>query len=89
MNTERATTAAEDLQAEIDLRWADLQQLRDRIRLKIHLGAMDARDAWKRLEPKLDELEARAENATGKAAHAIRRDLDELRQSFGEFLGTL
>jgi hypothetical protein len=89
MTTERATTATEDLQAEIEHRLADLQQLRDRIRLKIHLAAMDARDAWARLEPQLDELESRAEKATGNAAHRLHQDVDRLRRSFTELLERL
>jgi hypothetical protein len=87
--TERATTAAEDLQSEIDHRRADLQQLRDRVRLKIHLGAMDGRDVWKKLEPRLAELEIRAEKATVQAAKSLREDFDELRRSFGELLTRL
>ena len=43
----------------------DLRQIADEIELKIHLGTMEARDAWRALKPRLVELE-RQFDATGK-----------------------
>jgi hypothetical protein len=45
-----------------------LQQLADKIRLQIHLGSMNAKDAWARLEPRVHEYERKAAAATDKLA---------------------
>jgi hypothetical protein len=39
---------------------ADLKELRDRARVKAHLGTMEAQDEWRKLESKWDNFEARA-----------------------------
>lgn len=37
--------------------YEDLAQLRDDLRVRIHLGEMDLRDQWEKLEPKWWELQ--------------------------------
>lgn len=37
-----------------------LAELRDELRVKLHLGGMEARQEWDRLEPKWQELEKKA-----------------------------
>jgi hypothetical protein len=48
--------------------WAELRALlgalRDEIRLKLHLGGMDLRDAWQQIEPEVDSLLAKARRST-------------------------
>lgn len=60
---------------------ANLAQLRDEVRVKLHLASMDAADEWNRLEPKAIELEGQAREAIEKAveevAHTTRDALDE------------
>ena len=41
----------------------DVQQLRDEIKLKLHLASMDAKDQWSQLEAQLQELEDEAKHA--------------------------
>ena len=43
-----------------------LHQLADEIRLQIHLGSMNAKDAWARLEPRVQAYEHKASKATDK-----------------------
>lgn len=57
----------------------EMGKLADEIRLKIHLASMDAKDTWHRLEPKLHELEQRAERATEKVGHEIQEMAQDLR----------
>jgi len=57
---------------------SDLKRLGDEIRLKIHLGGMDARDRWAAMDKDLGHLEAALE-ARGEqaidATRALMRDL--------------
>ena len=51
-----------------------LRQMADEIRVQLHLGGMEAKDAWAEFEPKLHAFEQQFDRATEDAAH----DLDEL-----------
>ncbi len=57
----------------------ELQKLAGEIRLKIHLAGMDAKDTWNRLEPKIHEVEQRAERATEKVGHELQDMAQDLR----------
>lgn len=48
---------AENLRATLKNDVAELERLRDEIRLRVHLAGMDAKSAWKELEPRVDALE--------------------------------
>jgi len=54
-----------------------MRALRDEIRLKIHLAGMDARDEWRKLEPKIEEVERAAHHLTeatrAAASDAVKR----------------
>lgn len=56
---------------------ADLVQLRDEIRVKVHLAGLDARSEWERLEPRVNELEGRARGAIEKAAEEVAQGTRE------------
>jgi len=63
----------------------DLRRMADEIRVRIHLAGLDAKEAWAKLEPRLRELEHKAERATDKAKEqlgelggTLRRELQEL-----------
>jgi predicted RNA-binding protein len=54
--------------------YESLAQLRDDLRVRIHLGEMEARDQWERLEPKWWELQrkvAAVERASADTAQEI------------------
>lgn len=63
----------------------ELSQLRDEIRVRLHLGGLDARDEWYHLEKRLDEVEQAVERAAGEAADATRGLAQELRRSMRGF----
>lgn len=57
----------------------ELEKLAGEIKLKIHLAGMDAKDTWNRLEPKLHDLEQRAERASEKVTHELKDMAQDLR----------
>jgi len=66
-----------------------LEQMRDEIQLKIHLGAADVRDEWTEVEKKFQHLRGRAERvgeAAEDAAESVGEALElaakEVRQGF-------
>lgn len=66
-----------------------LRRMADEIRLKIHLAGMDAKDAWNKLEPKLHELEHKAEAAKDRVAEGLDKAGDELREQMSKLLERL
>ncbi|MEO8180206.1 MAG: hypothetical protein ABI895_15330 [Deltaproteobacteria bacterium] len=56
----------------------DLQALAEEIRLKAHLASADGRDAWKKLEPQLQQFERRVEHVTESAMGELRQAGKEL-----------
>jgi ElaB/YqjD/DUF883 family membrane-anchored ribosome-binding protein len=72
---------------------ADLAQLRDEIRVKVHLAGMDAKSEWNRLEPRVLELEGKAKAALEKAADEVaqgtREALDELIDALRKLRGSM
>ncbi len=50
----------------------EVRGLADEIQLKIHLAGMDAKDAWRKLEPKLYDFEKRAAHAAQVTAAEVR-----------------
>jgi len=59
---------------------AQLRTLRDEIKVQLHLASMDAKDAWKKLEPGLSELEQKM----GQVTDASRSKAQELLKRFAE-----
>jgi hypothetical protein len=84
-------TAPEDkrLRARLDAQLDELTQMRDEIRVKLHLAGMDAKDAWKDLEPKLDKLEHEASiegETIADATLALAKNLSEAVRKFRDRL---
>lgn len=69
---EKATTRSDRIREELEQRRADVQRLADEVRLKIHLGGMDAKDAWQRLQPKLEDFERKAEKVGADIGKELR-----------------
>ncbi len=59
----------------------DLEQLRDTIRVKLHLGAMDVRDRFEELEPEVKAFERRAEKVTGEVSGELREGWAHLKKA--------
>jgi len=51
------TVETSRLRTHLDAQLNELAQMRDEIRVKLHLAGLEAKDVWKDLEPKLDKLE--------------------------------
>ncbi len=69
-----------------------LHQLRDEIRLQVHLASMGAKDKWQELEGQLDTLSHSFQQKTDTAAHIVddaretaRGALEDLRDRFELF----
>jgi hypothetical protein len=67
-----------------------LRQIRDEIRLKIHLAALETRQKWQELEQQLESLEHRVTpdshvmDATGQLAHDLKQSLVDFRRRLSE-----
>jgi hypothetical protein len=60
----------------------ELEKLRGEIKLKLHLAEMDAQSTWRRLEPKLDELESTVERQGNAVAETTANLTEDLIKSF-------
>jgi hypothetical protein len=69
-----------DLQSEIKKLRQSLETLRDEVRVMIHLGAMDAKDAWKKMEPQIAAAERAAEHASESSREALKKALQAVKQ---------
>jgi hypothetical protein len=67
------------LRKDIDDALLELEKLADEVRVKIHLANMDARDAWQRLEPKLEDAKAHGREATKASKAAINDAVEAVR----------
>ena len=63
----------------------ELQKLADEIKVKLHLAGMDAKQAWGKLEPKLEDAKSHAKTASNDTLAALR----EVKQAFKSFASTL
>jgi len=61
--------------------WDDLRRLADEIQLKVHLAGMDARAQWKKLEPRLNDLEHQISAGTERVGQAVNDQLITLGKS--------
>jgi len=85
-----AMNTTENLKANLEKDLADLARMRDEIRVKVHLAGLDAKSAWKSLEPRFDELErdVREEGAVVKSASLLlAKDLKSAFEQFRSRLG--
>lgn len=69
----------DDLKREFESDLAQLQTLRDEIRVRVHLAGMEMKDQWRKLEPRLSEIEQAAEKATEATRHAAAEALEKFR----------
>lgn len=60
----------------------ELKKLRDEVRVRMHLGEMEAKEWWAQMEPKLIELEKGLEQGAGQAAASVHVLIDEFTEAF-------
>lgn len=58
---------------------ADLQQIRDEIRVKMHLASMDLKDRLQKLEPEMKAFEHRAEEVTEEVGDELHEGWNHLK----------
>lgn len=62
-----------------------LAQLRDEIRVRLHLAQLDAKDKWAELEAQLESLEHRVSADGGSVLGATAQLAKEMKQSLIDF----
>jgi len=56
---------------------ADIKQLRDEIRLKLHLAGMETKTAWEEFEPKLHDTERKLKSMGEEALEEAKNTVEE------------
>jgi len=74
--------ANETLAKEIEQLRDELKQVRDELRVRLHLGAMDARDAFVAVEKEVDQAGREISQATKRTLAQAREQLKVLAGSF-------
>ena len=75
-------TKDDKLAKEIDQIRGDVQRLRDDIKVRLHLGAMDAREAFGNIEHELDHVGREITKATRHSLENVRSELKKLVAAF-------
>jgi hypothetical protein len=65
--------------------FSSLSQLRDEIRVRVHLAQLDAKEKWQEIETQLLGLEHRVTQDGGSFAGATAQLAKELKQSLMDF----
>jgi ElaB/YqjD/DUF883 family membrane-anchored ribosome-binding protein len=77
--------SSQDTKAELDKTLAKLGELRDELRVKVHLASLDAKDEWRKLEDRVqhvvDEAKREATDMSRKAATEAMKALEKFRAS--------
>jgi hypothetical protein len=68
-----------------DVKLSSLTQLRDEIRVRLHLAQLDAKDKWQELETQLESLEHRVTADGGSVLGATAQLAREMKQSLIDF----
>ena len=70
--------------------WDDLRRIADEVKVKLHLAGMDAKDKWKStFEPRLQELQQKAEHSGERAAGAVQEQLATFADALRKFADDL
>jgi hypothetical protein len=81
MKNPAITKAVEDIKSELEKSAKVLRELREEVRVRIHLGGLDVKDEWRRLEPRLDAtLERATRDVTDASRTAITEVTDAVRR---------
>jgi hypothetical protein len=75
----------DELKTEIQKTMTLLHTLGDEARVKVHLAGMDIKDAWAKLEPKLEEAEKIATDASESTLTTIRSTAQKLEKLVASF----
>ncbi len=78
-----------DARKTLDRLLGEVRTLRDEIKVQIHLGSMEAKDAFAKLEPKLREVERDIQEAGETARAKLHERLEDLRTALQKAGGHL
>lgn len=67
----------------------DVSSLAEQVQLKLHLGGMDAKDAWKNLEPRVSELKQRVTATSGTVAQDLSKSASDLKTELHDLAALL
>ena len=76
-----------ELKSELRKGLERLKTLRDEVRVRLHLGSLELKDQWRKLEPYLGDVERKAEELTETSRAAIQdavKRLETLRSSLSQ-----
>jgi hypothetical protein len=59
----------------------EVKRLRDEIRVRIHLAGMDAKKAWRKLEPQIDKLDRQLDAAGARVSAELEGAIEQARKS--------
>lgn len=80
------TEPKNDLKAELAKSLDLLRTLRDEAKVKLHLGGMDAKDRWNKLEPRIEDALAKAASDVTDASRAAVDDTVKVLREFSASL---
>lgn len=83
-NTIEHATRTAVLKARFAERLRNLEQQRDEIAVRLHLGKADARDEWEKLRVRIDELKIRLARGHDEAAETAERFEAAVKAAFEE-----
>jgi hypothetical protein len=75
-----------DLKAELGKTLDILRRLRDEARTQVHLGGMDAKDRWNKLEPRIEDVLGQAARDVTEATRTV---VDDTVTALREFTASL
>ena len=65
--------------------WDDIKRMADEVKLKLHLASMEAKEQWKKLEPKMNELETKAKAGGEKAYGVVGQQVEAFAAGLRQF----
>jgi hypothetical protein len=86
MKNPAITRATKDVKSELERSAKALCELRDEVRLQMHLGGLEAKHEWSRLEPRLEATLARA---AADISEATRSTIVEVTEAVRRLRDTL
>jgi hypothetical protein len=72
--------AAAELKDDLKRGLEHLRALADEVRVRLHLGSMEAKNEWNRLEPHLLEVERAAREASEASRRAVAEAVESLKK---------
>ncbi|HEX2882506.1 MAG TPA: hypothetical protein VHO25_23455 [Polyangiaceae bacterium] len=75
------TTRIEEMKTEAHEALEKIRTLRDELRVQLHLGGMDAKQRWDKLEEDFKRVQLAAKDASETSLHALRVALEDFKQA--------